>query len=124
MKLFRTDQIKQIDGMTIKEEPISSVDLMERAAGQVVRWYMSKFERSSRVFIFIGPGNNGGDGLAIARLLESNRYDTIVYYVEFTEKTSDDWKKNLNRLKSETRCLSIILAALINFLLSLPMRSS
>ena len=103
MKLFRTDQIKQIDGMTIKEEPISSVDLMERAAGQVVRWYLSKFERSRRVFIFIGPGNNGGDGLAIARLLESNRYDTIVYYVEFTEKTSDDWKKNLNRLKSETK---------------------
>ena len=103
MKLFRSDQIKQIDERTIEDEPIASIDLMERAAGQVFRWYIQHFERTRRVFIFAGPGNNGGDGLALARMLASNRYETEVHYVEFTEKTSDDWKKNLNRLKSETK---------------------
>jgi len=103
MKLFRSDQIKQIDEYTIKEEPVLSIDLMERAAGQVIRWYLPRFERSKRIFIFVGPGNNGGDGLAIARLLESNRYEAEVYYIEFTEKTSEDWKINLIRLKSETK---------------------
>ena len=102
MKLFRSDQIKQIDEYTIKEEPIASIDLMERAAGQLLRWYLPRFERTRRIFIFVGPGNNGGDGLALARLLSSNRYDTKVYYVDFTDKTSEDWKINLLRLKTET----------------------
>ena len=103
MKLFRSEEIKQIDQYTIKEEPIASIDLMERAAGQVVRWYLPRFERTRRIFIFVGPGNNGGDGLAVARLLGSNRYETEVHYVNFTDKTSDDWKINLMRLKSETK---------------------
>jgi NAD(P)H-hydrate epimerase len=103
MKLFRSSQIKQIDDFTIKEEPIASVDLMERAVGQILRWYLSKFDRTGRIYVFAGPGNNGGDGLALARLLESNRYEPLVYYVDFAEKTSDDWKANLMRLKSETK---------------------
>ena len=103
MKLFRSDQIKQIDEYTINEEGVASVDLMERAALQLLRWYLQKFERNSHIFIFIGPGNNGGDGLALTRLLESNRYEPEVYYVEFTEKTSPDWKTNLLRLKTETK---------------------
>jgi ADP-dependent NAD(P)H-hydrate dehydratase / NAD(P)H-hydrate epimerase len=103
MKLFQSDQIKQIDEYTIKEEPVASIDLMERAAGQLLRWYLSMFERSHRVIIFAGPGNNGGDGLALARLLESNRYETRVYYVEFTDRTSEDWKRNHARLNAETK---------------------
>ncbi len=102
MKLFRSGQIKQIDDYTIKEEPVASVDLMERAAGQLLRWYLPRFDRSRRIFFFIGPGNNGGDGLALARLLESDRYDCHVHYVSFTDKTSEDWKKNLSRLETET----------------------
>lgn len=102
MKLFRSDQIKQIDEYTINEEPVASIDLMERAAGQIMIWYLQRFDRSRRIFIFAGPGNNGGDGLALARMLKSNRYDPVVCYVEFTEKTTDDWKTNLERLKTET----------------------
>jgi NAD(P)H-hydrate epimerase len=103
MKLFLGDQIKEIDKRTISEEPVSSADLMERAAMQLLKWYMTNFERSKRVLIFVGPGNNGGDGLALARLLDSNRYVPLVYYVEFTEKTSGDWKTNFRRLKTETK---------------------
>jgi len=103
MKLFRSDQIKQIDEQTINEEQICSVDLMERAAGQLLKWYLQRFERSRRIFIFVGPGNNGGDGLALARLLESNRYEPEVFYVEFTDKTSEDWNINLQRLINETK---------------------
>jgi ADP-dependent NAD(P)H-hydrate dehydratase / NAD(P)H-hydrate epimerase len=102
MKLFQCDQIKQIDEYTIKNEPVASIDLMERAAGQLLRWYLPRFERSRRVLIFVGPGNNGGDGLALARLLASSRYDTEVHYVVLTKETSKDWKINLQRLKSET----------------------
>ena len=56
MKLFRSDQIKQIDKYTINEEPVASIDLMERAAGQILIWYLQKFDRSKRIFIFAGPG--------------------------------------------------------------------
>ena len=102
MKLFRSDQIKQIDEHTIKEEPVASIDLMERAAGQILIWYIQRFDRSKRIFIFAGPGNNGGDGLALARMLKSNRYEPVVCYIEFTEKTTEDWKTNLLRLNKES----------------------
>lgn len=103
MKLFRSDQIKLIDETTIIEEPVSSIDLMERAAVQLLRWYLQKFDRSRRIFIFVGPGNNGGDGLALARLLEEQRFEPVVFYIEFTDKTSGDWKTNIKRIKTETK---------------------
>ena len=103
MKIFRSEQIKQIDELTIREEPVASIDLMERAASTAVcAGILHSSARSQKIFIFAGPGNNGGDGLALARLLESNRYQSEVHYIDFTEKTSDDWKQNLLRLKSET----------------------
>jgi hydroxyethylthiazole kinase-like uncharacterized protein yjeF len=102
MKIFRCEQIKEIDEYTIKHEPIASVDLMERAAGQVLNWYLPRFERSRRIIIFTGPGNNGGDGLALARMLASNRYDVEIHHVKFTDKTSGDWMINLQRLETET----------------------
>jgi len=69
MKIFRCDQIRQIDEYTIRNEPVSSTDLMERAAGRLFEWYTVRFDSSKPVFIFAGPGNNGGDGLALARML-------------------------------------------------------
>jgi ADP-dependent NAD(P)H-hydrate dehydratase / NAD(P)H-hydrate epimerase len=102
MKLFTCEQIREIDDYTIRHEPVASVDLMERAAGQLFNWFLSRFERSHRIFIFAGPGNNGGDGLALARMLSVNRYYVEVHYVDFTEKTSADWEINRHRLLSET----------------------
>jgi ADP-dependent NAD(P)H-hydrate dehydratase / NAD(P)H-hydrate epimerase len=102
MKIFRSEQIREIDDYTIRYEPIASVDLMERAAGQLFNWYISRFERSHRIYIFAGPGNNGGDGLALARMLSKGRYDVEAHYLHFTDKTSPDWEKNMLRLQEET----------------------
>jgi ADP-dependent NAD(P)H-hydrate dehydratase / NAD(P)H-hydrate epimerase len=103
MKIFRCDQIKDIDEYTIKQEPVSSIDLMERAAGELYKWIKDKFSRSDKFTIFVGPGNNGGDGLVLARMLADNRYDVKIFYIQFTKKTSDNWEVNAHRLKTETQ---------------------
>jgi hydroxyethylthiazole kinase-like uncharacterized protein yjeF len=102
MKIFRSEQIREIDEFTIRNEPISSADLMERAAGQLLKWHMRTFDRSRRVVIFTGPGNNGGDGLSLARQLSDNRFSPEVFNVKFTGKTSADWNLNQARLEKET----------------------
>ncbi len=102
MKIFSCGQIREIDDYTIRYEPVASSDLMERAAGMLFNWYVSRFDRSHRILIFAGPGNNGGDGLALARMLSVNRYDVELHYLQFTDKTSPDWDKNRLRLQAET----------------------
>ncbi len=102
MKIFRSEQIRAIDEFTIKNEPVASVDLMERAAMQLLKWYTRYFDRSRRVIIFTGPGNNGGDGLALARLLSVSRFNVEVCHVKVASKTSDDWNINFQRLEKET----------------------
>jgi ADP-dependent NAD(P)H-hydrate dehydratase / NAD(P)H-hydrate epimerase len=105
MKIFRSEQIKGIDKATIENEPVKSVDLMERAAEQLLRWYVKNFDRSRRIIVFAGPGNNGGDGLALARLLSSNRFNAEVFYVKISDKTSEDWNSNYLRLGKETKVM-------------------
>jgi hydroxyethylthiazole kinase-like uncharacterized protein yjeF len=102
MKIFSSRQIKQIDEYTINNEPIASIDLMERAAGKLFEWIITRFDRSERFVVFAGPGNNGGDGLALARMLVISRFDVEVYYVDFTERRSSDWDINRRRLEAET----------------------
>jgi len=102
MKIFRSEQIRQIDELTIRNEPVASVDLMERAALKLFEWYIERFPRSRRILIFAGPGNNGGDGLALARMLAKDRYETELFYLHFSETTSADWKINRERVKKET----------------------
>ena len=71
MKIFRTEQIRQIDSDTMRYEPIASIDLMERAARTLTDAILQRFGGEGNFFaIFAGPGNNGGDALAIARMLE------------------------------------------------------
>jgi hydroxyethylthiazole kinase-like uncharacterized protein yjeF len=99
MKIFSSDQIKNIDSYTIENEPVKSVDLMERAAHKLLEWIIKRYEKPAHFIIFAGPGNNGGDGLALARLLKENRYDVEIHYVSFTDKVSGDWTINSGRLK-------------------------
>jgi len=102
MKIFTSEQIRTIDKFTIENEPVSSADLMERASSQLYNWIEKRFGRSEHFVVFAGPGNNGGDGLALARILEKNGYSVEVHYVKFTDKTSADWEHNLIRLENET----------------------
>lgn len=99
MKIFSCDQIKAIDAFTIQHEPVASVELMERAAGKIFQWIAARFQRSDHFVVFAGPGNNGGDGLALTRMLIANGYSADVYCVRFTEKTSSDNQLNSEKLR-------------------------
>jgi ADP-dependent NAD(P)H-hydrate dehydratase / NAD(P)H-hydrate epimerase len=102
MKIFNSQQIRQIDEYTIENEPVSSAGLMERAALELFRWIENESLKQRRILVFSGPGNNGGDGLALARMLYSARYDVETYYVHFTDNCSADWETNKQRLENET----------------------
>lgn len=99
MKILPVDKIREADAFTIKNEPIESVDLMERAARACFKWIKKRTNSSQPVKIFCGPGNNGGDGLAIARMLLKNYFEVQVYVIHFTDKYSADFTVNLERLK-------------------------
>ena len=102
MKVFTAEQIRQIDAYTIANEPVKSIDLMERAAFALCDWFRINIDRGSRICIVTGPGNNGGDGLALARLLFGNGYLPEVLNIRFTERVSEDWTINMQRLREIT----------------------
>ncbi|GGK83736.1 NAD(P)H-hydrate dehydratase [Rufibacter glacialis] len=101
MKILTAAQIRAADAFTIAQEPISSLDLMERAANAVVAWLTQRHGSETPFFVFCGPGNNGGDGLAVARLLHQRGYDLHVFLVGAGPKQSSDFTQNLNRLPQE-----------------------
>jgi hydroxyethylthiazole kinase-like uncharacterized protein yjeF len=98
MKILTAAQIRSADAFTIANEPVASIDLMERAAKACVAW-IKKNRSLSSCKIFCGPGNNGGDGLAIARMLHADGIDAQVYIVRQTDKYSSDFLENEKRLK-------------------------
>jgi ADP-dependent NAD(P)H-hydrate dehydratase / NAD(P)H-hydrate epimerase len=87
------------DGFTMEHEPIASIDLMERAARECVAWMLARFDKKHYFKIFCGKGNNGGDGLAIARLLLQNGYALAVFILESGKSGSPDFEHNLRRLQ-------------------------
>jgi hydroxyethylthiazole kinase-like uncharacterized protein yjeF len=99
MKIFTTRQIRDIDTFTIKHEPVASIDLMERAAMACANWLSKKFDNDANFIILAGPGNNGGDGWAIARLLAERGYAKIRFYLaSFSAELSPDSIVNRQRL--------------------------
>jgi NAD(P)H-hydrate epimerase len=109
MKILKSSQIREVDEFTIKNEPILSIDLMERAAGTISNWIEKKISKENNIKIFIGPGNNGGDGLAIARQLLNVKYKVKVYLADTAGNRSKDCQINLDRLKLQNKdCISEI----------------
>lgn len=98
MKILSADEIRQWDQYTIEHEPVSSIDLMERAASACAQWIDEHLPDAAHFSIFCGKGNNGGDGLAIARMLAGRNYQPSVYILEFGHKGTDDFQTNLARL--------------------------
>src|SRR5689334_13132779 len=98
MKILSAEDIRRWDQYTIEHEPVSSIDLMERAAGRCVDWIEENIQGDNSYTIFCGKGNNGGDGLAIARILAQKNYPVTVYILEFGHKGTPDFQTNLARL--------------------------
>ena len=103
MKILPVEKIREADAFTIENEPIDSVDLMERAASKVYEWFMKRCKtKEVSVKIFCGIGNNGGDGLALARMLYFSGIIPQVFVVRYSDKMSRDCEINFTRLKEET----------------------
>ena len=99
MKILPIDKVREADAYTIKNEPIDSIELMERAARECFKWIYRYLRRGQKVKIFTGLGNNGGDGLAVGRLLARQNVRVQVYVVRFSDNMSEDFKINLERLE-------------------------
>lgn len=112
MKILTTQQIKELDAYTIEKDVISSINLMERASVAFTNWYLKKgFTQDGRkrpVYVFCGLGNNGGDGLAIARLLLGNQYEVHPFVVRYAENTTEGFQKNYERLQKRSPITNLI----------------
>jgi len=102
LPLLTSSQIREADAHTIAHEPIASIDLMERASKAFVGWFVNHFPEKHRLIaVYCGTGNNGGDGLAIARMLDQHGYQKLdVKIARFSDRSTNDFNTNLDRLKS------------------------
>lgn len=103
MKIFTGTQIKELDKYTMEHEPISSIDLMERAARAITDAITREWRQDTRVVVFAGPGNNGGDALAVARMLASRGYSVDTYLFNVSGHLSDDCAANKKRLEKDPK---------------------
>ena len=98
MKIFTGTQIKELDKFTIENEPVASIDLMERAAKAIVHVLREEWDNRTPFVVFAGPGNNGGDALAVARLMAEAGYKVTVFLFNVNGKLSDDCATNKQRV--------------------------
>ena len=98
MKIFTGAQIRELDKYTIEHEPVNSIDLMERAAKAITRSITETWSKDVPVVVFAGPGNNGGDALAVARMLAEQDYAVSTYLFNINGALSDDCAKNKDRI--------------------------
>ncbi len=109
LPLLTAQQIREADAYTIANQQVSSIDLMERASKAFISWFVNCYpDKNQSISIYCGTGNNGGDGLAIARLLSALTYKVNVKIVHYKDGGSADFKANLKRL-IETRIDPVIL---------------
>ena len=94
MKIFPSNSIKKLDAYTIEHEPIESIQLMERAAQALTEAITKRWDSSTPVTIFAGPGNNGGDALAVARIMAEKGYQVEVFLFNTKGELSPDCKAN------------------------------
>jgi hydroxyethylthiazole kinase-like uncharacterized protein yjeF len=98
MEIFSAEQIRAWDEYTMQHEPVASIDLMERAAASCLAWLERSGYLGRSFSIYCGKGNNGGDGLALARLLSGQNCIVTVHILEFGHIGTDDFQANLERL--------------------------
>lgn len=100
MKILSSNQLKELDKYTMEQEPIASIDLMERAAQALTEAIIRRWDTSHPIAVFAGPGNNGGDALAVARMLSQKNYHVEVFLFNTKGRLSEECQTNLHRLKT------------------------
>ena len=95
MKILTAEQIRHLDAKTIELGEMRPIDLMEAAGQSFVQWFEQVYSPDDgMVNIFVGPGNNGGDGLVIGRLLSKKFFEVNIWVCHLSEKFSQDFKAN------------------------------
>lgn len=116
MKLFSKEQIYEADKLTTERQKISSTDLMERAGIQIFNWIHLRMQGAQvPIHVFCGIGNNGGDGLVLARHLITHGYNVITYIVNCSDKRSKDFLANYDHIKDVTNDWPIMLSCKDDF---------
>ncbi len=109
MKILTTKQLYQTDKATIKSQGITDLDLMERAGTTCFNWIHTRLQGNPiKIIVFCGIGNNGGDGLVIARHLHDHGYNVHCFVVNFSDKRTSGFLKNYDRLKNRGSWPTII----------------
>src|SRR5687768_1836563 len=99
MQILTAAEIRAWDEFTINNEPVSSINLMERAAQACFEWIVQNGFTGKNFFIYCGKGNNGGDGLAIARLLFNAGNRVQVFIPDSESPGTPDFQVNLQKLR-------------------------
>lgn len=107
LKILSTEQIKEADSHTLTREPIAAIDLMERASRAVASWLMKQYDGTYQIGVVCGTGNNGGDGLAVARILLEYNYRISVWVVSAEGKETIDFITNRKRLEPKISIATI-----------------
>ncbi|PHS06928.1 MAG: bifunctional ADP-dependent NAD(P)H-hydrate dehydratase/NAD(P)H-hydrate epimerase [Kordia sp.] len=101
MKILSAKQLYQAHDITIKNQEISKLDLLERSGGQVFNWMHTRMQGSQvKIHIFNGIGNNGGVGLVLARYLLEHGYSVANYVVNYSKKRTEGFLKNYEKVKN------------------------
>jgi len=108
MKIFTSAQIHELDSYTIEHEPVKSIDLMERAARALTQAITSRWDSQVPVVVFAGPGNNGGDALAVARMLVDRDYKVQVFLFNISGHLSADCAENKKRLQDYKKAKGLL----------------
>lgn len=117
-KILDSEQIKLLDAASIEKQKITSFQLMERAATAIVDCFYSNLPVLSKKMdfvVFCGMGNNGGDGLAIARLLVNKGKNVQVFILKHKEQASSDFEKNFQILKKMELSIQLLNEKLFDF---------
>lgn len=100
MKILSAKQTRELDAFTIAQTPMASIDLMERACRAFTNWFVERFHGKREIGIVCGTGNNGGDGLGIARMLREQGHNTTCWIIKSGMPTTADFTINLDRAHS------------------------
>ena len=103
MKILSCTQQREADAYTMEHQSILSINLIEKAASELTAKICRRWDSTHRFVIFAGPGNNGCDALAVARMLFLKKYEVEVIFFNISRQPSQESLTNIQRLQ-ESGC--------------------